>query len=286
MKEIDYLKKKIRETGYPLEIEVSSMLDRKWTVINTDSYFDSDEKKMRDIDITAWQSTPRTLFPIFADVGLIIECKKDDKFAWVFFTRPMDFKWEDDVDGQYLDQIQIITKNAEATLIADIIFKKVKLHYASMKRVAVAFEQFFMKGNKKNFEKKKNEIFEAENQLKKYISYYFEQCVKAKYDVYRLLMLFPIVVFDGKMYEAAIENGKIKVSESKHVVLTTSYRQSYSLWEQSFLIDVVNRDYFPNFLKVLGEDTKSFKKVVRGNKRRIEREVERATSLLGTVKIP
>jgi len=285
MKEIDYLKKKIRETGYPLEIEISSMLDDKWTVINTDTYFDKDEKKMRDIDIAAWQLSPNTWLPIALRTALVIECKKDDSFAWVFFTRPMDFEWYGNVDGQYLDEIQIITKNAEATQIADIIFKKAKLHYAGMKRVAVAFEQFFMKGNKKNFKIKKNEIFEAENQLKKYISSYFEQIAKAKIDIYRIEMLFPIIVFDGKMYEAVIENGKIHVSESKHVALMTSYRTPYSIWERSFLIDVVHRDYFPNFLKVLDEDTKSFKKVVRGNKRRIEREVERAISLLGTAKI-
>lgn len=284
MKEINYLKEKIRKTGYPLEIEISSMLDRKWVVINTDSYFDSDEGKMRDVDITAWQYLPKKWLPIFVEIGLIIECKKDDNFAWVFFTRPLEFEWEEDICGQYLDQIQILTKNAEATQIKEIISKKTKLHHASMKRVAVAFEQFFMKGKKKTFEKKKKEIFEAENQLKKYISYYLEQCVKARYDVCRLEMLFPVIVFDGNMYEAVIEKGKVKVSESKHVVLTTSHRTSYSIWEQGFLIDVVHRDYFPNFLKVLDRDVKSFKMVVKRNKLRIEREVERATSFLGTIK--
>ena len=284
MKEINYLKEKIRKTGYPLEIEISSMLDRKWVVVNTDAYLDSDEGKMRDIDITAWQYSPKTWLPILAEIGLVIECKKDDNFAWVFFTRPLEFEWEGDIDGQYLDEIQILTKNVEATQIEEIISKKTKLHYASAESVAVAFDEFFMKGKKKTFEKKKREIFEAENQLKKYISYYFGQCVKARYDIYRLNMLFPLIVFDGNMYETIIEKGKIKVSETNHVVLTTSYRTSYSIWEQSLLIDVVHKDYFPSFLKVLSEDIKSFKRVVRGNKKRIEREVERATSLLGTAK--
>ena len=284
MKEINYLKEKIRKTGYPLEIEISSMLDRKWVVVNTDAYLDSDEGKMRDIDITAWQYSPKTWLPIMVEIGLIIECKKDDNFAWVFFTRPLEFNWGGDIDGQYLDEIQILTKNVEATQIEEIISKKTKLHYASAERVAVAFDEFFMKGKKKTFEKKRREIFEAENQLKKYISYYFGQWGKARYDIYRLNMFFPLIVFDGNMYETIIEKGKIKVSETKHVVLTTSYRTSYSIWEQNLLIDVVHKDYFREFLKVLGEDIKSFKRVVRGNKKRIEREVERATSLLGTAK--
>ena len=284
MKEIEYLKRKIKETGYPLEIEISSMLDDKWLVVNTDTYFDSDEEKMRDVDITAWQYSPDTWLPIRVEIGLIIECKKDDNFSWVFFTRPLEFEWLDDIDGQYLDQIQILSKNVDALQIKEIISKKSKLHYSDMKRVAVTFAQFFMKGKKTDFESKKREIFEAQNQIKKYISYYFGQCVKARYDMCRLNMLLPIIVFDGKMYEAVIENGKMKVNESKHIVLTTSYRTPYSVWEQGILIDVIRKDIFPDFLRVLKQDFRSFNRVVKGNKRRIEREVERATSLLGSAK--
>lgn len=285
MKEIEYLKKSIRKTGYPLEIEISSMLDDKWAVVNTDAYFDKDEEKMRDVDITAWQYSPDTWLPIWVETGLIIECKKDDNFSWVFFTRPLEFEWLHDIDGQYLDQIQILSKNVEALQIKEMISKKVKLHYSDMKRVAVTFAQFFMKGKKADFESKKREIFEAQNQIKKYISYYFGQCVKARYDMYRLNMLFPVIVFDGKMYEVVIENGKMEVNESNNIILTTSYRTPYSVWEQGILIDVIRKDIFPDFLKVLDRDVRSFKRVAKGNKRRIEREVENATSMLGTAKV-
>ena len=115
MNEIDYLKKEIKKTGYPLEIEISSILDKVWqTVINTDTYYDRDEGKLRDIDIHAFDTfASRKVFPIALKTGLVIECKKDDDFAWVFFSRPFPKFGMEDIDGQYVDEIHCITKNTE-----------------------------------------------------------------------------------------------------------------------------------------------------------------------------
>lgn len=80
---IEYLKKEIKKTGYPLEIEISSILDRGWTVLNTDSYFDRDDGKLRDIDIRA-EKTYDACMPLFLSTSLVVECKKSEDFAWVF----------------------------------------------------------------------------------------------------------------------------------------------------------------------------------------------------------
>ena len=89
MNQIDYLKQKIKKTGYPLEIQISSLLDKKnWgTVQNTCSYFDREEGKLRDIDITVGNFYgPPKIAPLMLFTQLIIECKKSDNFAWVFFN--------------------------------------------------------------------------------------------------------------------------------------------------------------------------------------------------------
>jgi len=283
MNQIDFLREQIEKTGYPLEIEISSILDPKWEVINTESYFDVDEKKMRDIDIRADKPIVQELMPLLLDVKLIVECKRDRDFAWVFFTRPLIFDWLEDINGQYLDELQVLTKSSETTQIKDIILGKTPYHYRDMNKIAVCYEEFHLQGKKNSFAQKKKEIFEAQNQLKKYISYTNEQEMKAQYpDLYRLIMYFPCIVFDGQMFEAIVEGTKIRLKRANHILLTTQNRTSYSNWEQGFLIDVVQKTYFEKYQRKVNRDFLSLRKIVKKNKRKIEGEIERTLSLIKT----
>ena len=79
----EYLKKEIRKSGYPLEIEVSYMLDGKFgEIINTDSYYDSDENKTRDIDINAYRIYEFLRGSLLFTANLTVECKKSENSAW------------------------------------------------------------------------------------------------------------------------------------------------------------------------------------------------------------
>lgn len=49
----DHLIKAIKKSGYPLEIEISNLLDKDYVVFNTQYYFDEKAKQGRDIDIYA-----------------------------------------------------------------------------------------------------------------------------------------------------------------------------------------------------------------------------------------
>lgn len=51
----NYLKKRIEEEGYPLEIEISNTLEKskRWSVRNSIYFFDSELKMGRTIDIEA-----------------------------------------------------------------------------------------------------------------------------------------------------------------------------------------------------------------------------------------
>lgn len=283
MGQIDFLREQIEKTGYPLEIEISSILDSKWEVVNTESYFDTDEKKMRDIDIRADKPVIQELMPLFLDVKLVVECKRDRDFAWVFFTRPLKFDWIGDIDGQYLDELQVLTKSSETTQIKDIILGKAAYHYKDMNKVAVCYDEFHLQGKKNSFAQKKKEIFEAQNQLKKYISYTNEHEMKAQYPgLYRLIMYFPCIVFDGQMFEAIVEGTRIRLKRANHILLTTQNRTSYSNWEQGFLIDVVQKTHFGRYLRIVNRDFLSLKKLVKKNRRKMQEEVERILSLYKT----
>lgn len=266
-------------TGFPLEIEVSSILEKKWDVVNTASYFDEDEKTMRSIDIAATKSF-NDIAPYFLEINLDIECKKDENFAWVFFTRPFEFDWEEDMDGQYLDELQICSKNLEMTQLWEILFKS-PLHNAKVKRAAIAFDAFYLQGKKTSYRTKKNEIFEAENQLKKYILYKSEQDMRISYPpLYRFVVHLPCMVFDGKLFEAISKEGDITLKESNWITLITSSKTPYSTYPRNYLIDVVEKSYFKKFLRMINKDFRTLKETIKEKERRIRRETDRMYPLL------
>lgn len=281
-----FLKGEIEKTGYPLEIEISSVLDlaKGWEIINTDSYFDKDEGKQRDIDIVANKYLPSTEeLPVFIETSLIIECKKDDNFTWVFFTRPFKFE-EHEVTGHYTDEIQMRTRNTLVDYLREIVFKDWHLHYIESKRVAVSFDEFPIKAKKGTYEAKRKEVFTAENQLKKYITYMYEQeCNESTPHADRIMFCFPCIVFDGTMFEAIVDKGRVELRESNHILLSTQSRATYSNWDLSFLIDVVTKDYFKSFLEEVNTDVKSLFSLVKKRKRKILRELDKLTFISSTL---
>lgn len=59
------------------------------------------------------------------------------------------------------------------------------------------------------------------------------------------------MVFDGDMFEVFFEHEQSKLEKRNHILLTTHYRSPYRREVESFTIDIVNRSYFPEFLRLL-----------------------------------
>jgi len=273
---IEHLKREIKKSGYPLEIEISSLLDKKWeAVTNTDSYYDSDEGKIRDIDISATRWIGKEL-PLI-NINLVVECKRDDNFAWVFFMRPFKFDYTE-IDGQYLDGLQILTKKFDKEDVKEAILGKAQLHYSRIQRVAVCFDEFYIKGEKTDYGRKK-EIFEAETQLKKYILYSNEQLIKSKFSE-GAMIYFPCIVFDGLMFEAEVLKGRVNLTPTKHVLISTMHRASYSVWDLGFLIDVVQKSHFERFMKSIDADIASISKMGKNNEEKILESISDAQELI------
>ncbi|MHC3129642.1 MAG: hypothetical protein IBV52_06155 [Candidatus Bathyarchaeota archaeon] len=168
MSDSDYLKEEIMKTGFPLEIEISSKLDKAWkNVVNTDSYFDKDENKLRDIDILAYDDLASDkVFPIFLRTGLVIECKKDVNLAWVFFTRPFDYSIES-IAGQYVDETQLLTKNTQNIETMRKVLEKTPIHYVNIERKAVTYCTIYRKGKQNSVKKQKKKNFPSSKSSKK-----------------------------------------------------------------------------------------------------------------------
>jgi len=82
---IERVKEDIQKSGFPLEIEVSSILNKfGWEVQNQAFYLDEQEKKSRAIDIIAskFVAVKSESFTNY-NTYLVIECKKSQK-PWLF----------------------------------------------------------------------------------------------------------------------------------------------------------------------------------------------------------
>lgn len=268
----DYFIEKIKKSGYPLEIEVSNLLDRDYCVFNTHYYFDEETKQDRDLDIYGMPiSMPilnldKKLTPLSLRTEVAIECKKSEAYAWFFYTRPQIPMSAVYMNGQFRTSVPQPIRFSTESFQGLLQYKCFPQHYDGFDRIAVAYDEIKkMKLEKKNGESGKTdssgrkEIFEARNQLVKFTCYELHETFKrlsntpkdsAKREL--AIVLFPIIVFDGDIFEVSFDSGKPKLERKKHILLSTHYRCPYCLRVESYTIDIVHRSYFGTFLKALG----------------------------------
>ena len=88
---ISYIRKEVERSGFPLEFEVASVLkEHGWEVLPSSPYWDLDEGQWRETDMKAYKSLPvppagDSANPYTVTLALIVECKRTEEHAWVFF---------------------------------------------------------------------------------------------------------------------------------------------------------------------------------------------------------
>lgn len=242
-------------------------------MLNTHYYFDEEAKQGRDIDIYAMPialpllQLEDKLKPFGLRTELAIECKKSMTHAWFFYTRPHIPISSLQISGQIRtsvpEPVKFSTDSFQWLLKNDCFV----LHYDKFDKVSVAYEEIKkrkMEKGSKDFEKQtdvsgRKEIFEAKNQLVKFVCYEihetFNRLSKLPKDTASrelVIALFPIIVFDGDMFEVSFHSGEPKLEKKNQILLSTSYRCPYCSKVENFIIDVVHRSYFPQFLEILG----------------------------------
>jgi hypothetical protein len=278
----NHLKQEINKTGMPLEIRISSILDKNWSfVTNQDTFYDRETKKLREIDICAFNK-PKRFQNLEVETTFVVECKKSEAFAWVFFTRPFKFNIES-VAGHYLDEVQMASKNVERTEIMRIILQNTSLHYNKESKVAVTFEAFKIGDIQRGqFREQHSEINEAREQLKSYVDWAMEQDIKERVSIipYTIEMYFPCIVFRGLLYEAEVEGEDVKLKPTKHLVLRTLYKSPYTVYEKNLLIDVVSEQYFEEYQKLICDDIANLEQTISSRADDINTRVTEIVSLL------
>ena len=254
----DYLIERIKKSGYPLEIELSNLLDiERYVVFNTRYYFDEDEKQGRDIDIYAMplESHPleEKLAPFNVRTELVIECKKSDTHAWIFYTRPSIPVSYVYMSGQYITSVPELSRFSSESFHWQLKQRVLFTPHSRFERIAVAYEEIKKAKAGKGGSSRK-EIFEAVSQLVKFTCYELHQIHRrisqiARSDLEHIIVLFPVVVFDGDMFEVRFDSGEPRPEKKNHILLATQYRCPYRQEVVRFAVDIVHRSYFREFLQ-------------------------------------
>jgi len=250
--EIRRIKEDIQKSGFPLEIEVSSKLrEDGWTVIIHDYYIDEEEGKSREIDVEAFKRLEINSPDYdFFHVSLIIECKKSLEKPWVFYTtqKGREFKFPQSIIKS-LGKPRIHKK-----LISQERWMKGS-HYFSprfKKKAIIGYEPFT--------EGKGQRIFEASMQVIKALAYMMKQTEQAAETLSvmnknPLFIMYPVIVLDGHLFEYTL---KEEVKPIMYLQYLVRHRFTNPLTSELvgdvFLIDVLRKDFLPEYLKILEEE--------------------------------
>ena len=240
----------IKQAGYPLEFFSAIALSKKgWAVRPSLDYLDPILDDYRETDIVAYKnSNIPNLFNV-----LVIECKKSEANPWVFIQQKRMGNLSENLNIATLRQDYIYYDKLEETMKDH--------HYSTVPICTYSLVSFASKKDPNN--RLAKSIYHAKNQVisaTSRIYNQFEQMHKKYRNSLRFTFIYPIIVFDGKLYSAQIQGENIELFDENHLIFSIERELSNqrtigiapnSQRDQDFkpyFIDVVKKEYFEQFL--------------------------------------
>jgi hypothetical protein len=195
----------------------------------------------------------------------------------VFFTRPDPYLSIG--YGQVLDFLQVFSQGKRRFLDDDKVDLP-RLHYDRFRKIAHTYSEVKIQGQSSG----KSEIFEASNQIMKFISYEFGETSKeiakdlSNRDIY---FIFPLIVFDGRLFEAVVRKNKLRLNAAPHLLLEASGHAFGIRRPVNYLIDVVAKPFLKEYLSLLNQDISVLLKYFKSNERALAEKAEELVDLLG-----
>jgi len=250
---IDRIKDDINKTGFVTELKVASACHSNgWHVSHSSSYEDYDQSKSREIDIVATSNYKDEEANLYTEFHLVIEVKSISKNPWVVFTTPHYFKG---MGWRILHSGWNYTTKKWALLKGDHISEYCP--FVAKDRIGKAFHEAFKKPNENS------KIFESILSACK-ASFYLKdnhgiEPFKEEFNPEKSVEIhfyIPMIVLDGILFEAYLDEGDIVVSEQDWIPVEYSYSaRSYRVdsSETTFFPAIVCFNHVNSFLKQLNE---------------------------------
>jgi hypothetical protein len=87
-----------------------------------------------------------------------------------------------------------------------------------------------------------------------------------------VLFYFVAILFEGRLYEAIVEGGKLRLTRRNHIMLVTKARTTE--YFSDFKIDVVAVEGLSQYLQLLEEDVKSLRGYFTYNRSKLEKKAD------------
>lgn len=240
---IEKIKGAIEKGGYGLELKASRILNKNsWYVKTNPIWFNEETKRYSEIDIVAKKKNKQNLLDM-----IIIECKKQADKPWVFFK-------------QNKKNRDVLTLNIASEEYGRVYNKFEKTyfdkHYYYGKNIATYYMSPFGDPDKPN------PIYKAINQVVNALIFYFEQQSDVIYEhkKERIVLVYPIIVFEGMLFSAEFIDGKWDIKGENHIqllveretknpkLLPWTETKGKIITSKPIIIDIVSIDYFEEFL--------------------------------------
>ena len=242
----------IKQAGFPLEILTAITLSKKgWGVRPSLDYLDPILSDYRETDIVAYKnSNIPNLFNV-----LVIECKKSEANPWVFIQQKRMGNLSENLNIATLRQDYVYYDRLEETMNDH--------HYSTVPICTYSLVPFASKKDPNN--RLAKSIYQAKNQVisaTARIYDQFEQMHKKYRNSLRFTFIYPIIVFDGRLYSAQIQGDNVELFEENHLIFSIerelSNKRTIGIAPNSqrdqdykpYFIDVVKKEHFEQFLDI------------------------------------
>lgn len=256
----------INKTGFPLELRTAEVLkSRGYSVAHSLFYIDEDEGKPREVDLRALKMHEIKLDnrTFIVRHWLLVECKKTADKHWVFFGSE---KGVYDPDHYLVPNTPDLGRFIHYTDYAKI--KEVHPFNNYPVRCRSYFE--IGKNNQSN-----EMIYKALTTATKASIYTMKKHGDATYDI---SFYYPIVVYDGRLFQAVIENDDTKLDEVDSVLVSFLYEPT-SYKSVEFAIPVLKLKELDKFLIGLNNTLDVTGQI-------IEKDIDRILKLMFSEQIP
>jgi len=261
------IKEEIEKSGFPLELFVIDICSKKNTGRKPNQRYTYDGK-LKEIDLHAFFEEIKfnsSSNPQHTVSSLIIECKKSKEKPWIFFSSPM-FKGSHSFHFlKYLSTYDdYFLKNKKHKLLGQIWKHITKNHYLDTKiPKCISYFEAFKNPNQES------RIYDAVQSVLAFMKYNMTNWVsreRSEYDGFNHFY-YPIIVIDGALFEANVEDGRTRLIERNHLQIRTLF-DGYI-----YIIDVVKKSYFETLFNIIEMNHKEIVRAI--NKMKIPKELRK-----------
>ena len=288
--EIEFIKSELKKKGYPLENYVQALLVGKDWHVQPNAYFwDKDTNKGRELDIKAiYERFKSNSWSSFI-LNLFIQCRRLPGNAWIFFSVPKGSVLYAPISRYGLAKF---LQSQKMFVRTPAIFDYKGTHFDRSEVLATNYCEIIT--DKKKSNKRDDNIWECVVTLIKATSQALEeaQADSKQYleedlgsfqeyigdsGPYELIsVLYPLIVFEGKIYAAKFFEEGITLQRRDYVQLFVDYHSGR--YKGKFRIDIVTKKRFPYYLEDILKDLTLY------DKRRVEEAKEYEDSVVEGVK--